>query len=321
MTKLLKIGMIGLDTSHCELFADLLNNPEHPFHVPGGRLTIAYPGGSDDFELSRSRVDTYTKQLRDAFGVQIVESMERVTEEADAILLTSVDGRVHQEQFARIAPYQKPVFIDKPFAVSTEEARAIAETAAKWQVPMFSCSSLRYAEPLVQALKETGGGAIIGADCSGPMPVEPPLPPLFWYGIHTVEALYAIMGKDCVSVSVRMNKDHEVIVGEWRDDESEPPAATARAAGRSADSFIVKRRRSLSICMRVRSLPWPDCLRRRCICFVRASSRSGRRKCWKSSVFLKRPTRADERAKPSFYKWGDDCIFASKRPGNPFRKT
>ncbi|RAV22298.1 Gfo/Idh/MocA family protein [Paenibacillus contaminans] len=217
MTQLLKIGMIGLDTSHCELFADLLNNPEHPFHVPGGRLTIAYPGGSDDFELSRSRVGTYTKQLRDNFGVQIAESMERVAEEADAILLTSVDGRVHQEQFARIAPYRKPVFIDKPFAVSTEEARAITETAAKWQVPMFSCSSLRYTEPLVQALKETGGGAIIGADCSGPMPVEPPLPPLFWYGIHTVEALYAIMGKGCVSVSVRMNEDHEVIVGEWRD--------------------------------------------------------------------------------------------------------
>ncbi|MFD0713772.1 Gfo/Idh/MocA family protein [Paenibacillus sp. GCM10027626] len=217
MSQLLKIGMIGLDTSHCELFAELLNKPDHPFHVPGGRVTIAYPGGSDDFELSYSRVGMYTNQLRDEFAVQIVDSMERVAEEADALLLTSVDGRVHLEQFARIAPYRKPVFVDKPFAVSTKEARAIVDIAAEWQVPMFSCSSLRYAEPLVNILRETESGAIIGADCYGPMPVVPTQPPLFWYGIHTVETLYVIMGKGCVSVTVRMNEDHEVIVGVWRD--------------------------------------------------------------------------------------------------------
>jgi predicted dehydrogenase len=217
MKELLKIGMIGLDTSHCELFAELLNKPEHPFHVPGGRITVAYPGGSDDFELSYSRVGMYTNLLRDEYGVRIAESMERVAEEADAILLTSVDGRVHPEQFARIAPYRKPVFVDKPFAVSTEAAQKIAAAADAGQVPMFSCSSLRYAEPLVRALDRTEDGAVTGADCYGPMPVVPTQPPLFWYGVHTVETLYAIMGKGCVKVTVQMNELHEVITGIWSD--------------------------------------------------------------------------------------------------------
>jgi len=40
-------------------------------------------------------------------------------------MLESADGRVHPEQFRRIAPYGKPVFIDKPLAVSVRDAEEI----------------------------------------------------------------------------------------------------------------------------------------------------------------------------------------------------
>ena len=37
----LKIGMIGLDTSHCPAFAGILNDPTNPHHISGGKICSA----------------------------------------------------------------------------------------------------------------------------------------------------------------------------------------------------------------------------------------------------------------------------------------
>jgi len=215
--KTLQIGMIGLDTSHVTAFAELLNKPDHPYHVPGGKVAAAYPGGSPDFELSYSRVQGFTDTLAGTYGVRIVESIEGVAEASDVILLESVDGRVHLEQFRKLAPFGKPVFIDKPFAVSSEDAAAIAAIAREHRVTLMSCSALRYAEGLAAELKEGTGPSVIGMDCYGPMALQPTQPGLFWYGIHTVEMLFAGMGRGCVQVSAATNADHDFITGVWKD--------------------------------------------------------------------------------------------------------
>jgi predicted dehydrogenase len=216
-TKQLSIGMIGLDTSHSTAFTKLLNEEDHEYHVPGGKVTVAFPGGSPDFEMSYSRLEKFTSTLRNEYDVLIVEDPEEVAERSDAILLTSVDGRVHLEQFRRIAPYGKPVFIDKPFAVSTADAKAMMRIAAEHQVPLMSSSSLRYAQGLVDALAASTTDTIIGADCYGPMELQPTQPGLYWYGIHAAEMLYSILGKGCERVIAVTNEDYELVVGVWKD--------------------------------------------------------------------------------------------------------
>jgi len=215
--KTLQIGIIGLDTSHAVVFTDLLNSSTHPHHVPGGKVVVAFPGGSPDFELSRSRVRGFTEKLRDQFGVRMLDSPEAVAEECDALLLESVDGRAHPEQFRRIARFGKPVFVDKPFAVSSAEARRMIALAKKSKVPLMSCSALRYAEGLAQALSDESKGAVIGADFYGPMALETTQPGLFWYGIHMVEMLFATLGRGCQHVTATTNRDHDLIVGVWSD--------------------------------------------------------------------------------------------------------
>ncbi|MFC0330297.1 Gfo/Idh/MocA family protein [Paenibacillus sepulcri] len=217
MEKLLNIGMIGLDTSHVTAFARLLNDPGQQHHVPGGRVTAAFPGGSPDFAMSWSRLPGFKKELVDAYGVNIVESPEQAAEQSDAVLLLSVDGRVHLEQLRRIAPLRRPVFVDKPFAVSSEDARGMAELAAEYGFPLMSCSALRYAEALSQALLAEGEGSIIGADYYGPMEIQPTQPGFFWYGIHTAEMLYRTLGTGCARVTVTTNDDHDQVVGVWAD--------------------------------------------------------------------------------------------------------
>ncbi|GGD87726.1 Gfo/Idh/MocA family protein [Paenibacillus nasutitermitis] len=219
MSKTLKLGMIGLDTSHVSAFAALLNDPDHPYHVAGGRIEVAYPGiPSQDFELSYSRIGKYTEELSGKYGVAILESAEAVAEQSDAVLLVSVDGRVHLDLFKRIVSFGKPVFIDKPLAVSSREAEEIFALARQYKVPLMSCSSLRYAEALTEELSGAkDDDKILGADCYGPMTIESALPDFFWYGIHSVEILYRIMGKGCVSLSVTTNEDYDVITGTWED--------------------------------------------------------------------------------------------------------
>ncbi|MFC5471195.1 Gfo/Idh/MocA family protein [Cohnella suwonensis] len=213
--KKLRIGIVGLDTSHASAFTQLLHDKNHAYHVPGGEVAVAFPGGSADFEMSYSRIVGFTEQIRNQYGVTIVDSPEAVAEKCDAVLLLSVDGRVHLEQFRRIAAYRKPVFIDKPMAVCSADARAIAELARLHGVPLMSCSALRYAEGLTEALQESESGKVIGMDCYGPMALQPTQPGLFWYGVHTVEMLYRTLGKGCKRVSAVTNEEHDFVIGEW----------------------------------------------------------------------------------------------------------
>ncbi|MEC0175416.1 Gfo/Idh/MocA family oxidoreductase [Paenibacillus favisporus] len=216
-TEELKIAIIGLDTSHAPLFAELLNNPDHPHHVRGGKVTAAYPGGSPDFELSIGRVDKFTAEVRDNSGVPIVQSIQEAAENADAVLLLSVDGRVHLEQFRQIVPYGKPVFIDKPFAVTTRDAKAMYRLAQEHGIPLMSCSSVRWSEGLGRALDSADQGNIIGVDTYGPMELQSTQPGFYWYGIHAADMLYRSMGKGCKEVTVTTNADHDLAVGVWED--------------------------------------------------------------------------------------------------------
>lgn len=212
----LKIGIIGLDTSHVIAFTKLLNNPDDEHHVPGAEVVVAFPGGSRDMELSYTRVEGFTNQLREDFAVEIVDSIESVAEKSDAILLESVDGRVHRDQFEKIAPFKKPVFIDKPFATSSSDAREIKRLADQYQTPVMSSSALRYSVSVSEAIEASVGQNPYGLDAYGPLALEANHG-LFWYGIHTAEILYRALGTGCKQVTVTKTADHDLIVGEWQD--------------------------------------------------------------------------------------------------------
>jgi len=213
----LKLGIIGLDTSHVIVFTETFNNPAFKQALKGARVTAAWPGGSPDIHASISRVPGYTAELRDKWGVTIVDSPEAVAQACDAILLTSLDGRTHPGQFARIAPYGKRVFIDKPFAVSTADARQIFAAAKQHQVQLFSSSSLRFTEALTKVVTPETKALVKGADFCGAAAHEKTNPGLFWYGIHAVEMLYTTMGRGCRSVRCVSNEQYDLATGVWAD--------------------------------------------------------------------------------------------------------
>jgi len=215
--KPLKVGIIGLDTSHVTAFTGVLNDPKVKPELAGARVVAAYPGGSDDVEASRTRVKGFTDTLKDKYGVEIVDSIDALLPKVDVILLESVDGRPHLEQVKPVLKAGKPVFIDKPVAGSLADAIQIFDLAKKHKVPVFSSSSLRFAAEVAAMKKNDKVGDLLGCLTYGPCSLEPHHPDLFWYGVHGVEVLYALMGTGCESVSRVQTKDTDVVTGTWKD--------------------------------------------------------------------------------------------------------
>ncbi len=142
--KEIRIGLIGLDTSHVVAFTQALNDAAYPNHIPGGRVVAAYKGGSPDIPSSADRIEGYTTELQEKYGVKLVDSIEALCREVDAVMLESVDGRPHLEQARPVIKAGKPLYIDKPMAASLADGLEIFRLAKAAKVPVFSASSLRF---------------------------------------------------------------------------------------------------------------------------------------------------------------------------------
>ncbi|MBI5769708.1 MAG: Gfo/Idh/MocA family oxidoreductase [Verrucomicrobia bacterium] len=212
----LRIGMIGLDTSHVPAFTGMLNDTAHKKHLAGARVVVAFPGGSPDIESSWNRVKGYTEEIKTKWGVRIVDSVAEVVANCDAIMIESVDGRAHLPFAKEVFGKGKPVYIDKPLGGNLREVLAIAALAEKTNTPLFSSSSLRYGPGLIE-LKEARIGRMLGAISYGPCALEPHHTDLYWYGVHATESLYTVMGTGCEKVSRVTTADTDVVTGVWKD--------------------------------------------------------------------------------------------------------
>lgn len=211
--KPLAIGMIGLDTSHCLAFTEMLNLEGNAQRIPGGRVTLVYPKGSPDIASSVSRVPGYTTKIT-ALGVEVIDDLEELVRRVDAVLLETNDGRPHLEQALPVLRARKPLFIDKPAAGSLVDVIAIYRLAEHFGTPCFSASSLRFAAA-TQKVRNGSLGAVTGCDTFSPCALEPTHPDLFWYGIHGCEALFTVMGTGCREVTRLPMRDGEFVVGTW----------------------------------------------------------------------------------------------------------
>src|SRR6266536_667584 len=210
-----KAGMIGLDTSHVPAFANIFNNPNAAGDLAGIKVVVGYPGGTE-IPASRDRVKGFTEQLR-GMGIEIVESIPRLLEKVDAVLLESVDGRIHLQEAIPVIKAGKALFIDKPVAGSLADAIVIYDLAKRHGVPCFSSSSLRFSPDIQELLKNEQLGTLVGAVTWGSCTYQEGTPDMFFYGIHGIEPLFALMGTGCQTVTRIQTKDTDLVSGVWKE--------------------------------------------------------------------------------------------------------
>lgn len=213
--KEVKIGIIGLDTSHSIAFTRFLNGEEKKDKYNDFKIVAAYPYGSRTIKSSYERIPGYIEQVQ-KLGVEIVSSIPELLEKVDYILLETNDGNLHLEQANQVFKSGKIAFIDKPLGANLAQAIAIYELSKKYNVPFFTSSALRYVEKN-QKIRNGEFGLVLGADCYSPHSPEVSHSDFGWYGIHGVEMLFTVMGTGCAYVNRMSSDSTDVVVGKWID--------------------------------------------------------------------------------------------------------
>jgi virulence factor len=213
---MIRLGIVDFDTSHAVEFTKRLNHVGigEDQWVEGARVVAGVPGRS---AIAPEVIPKNLETLK-GYGVAILDDPGDLFGKVDAVLVESVDGSVHLDRAMPFLRKGMPTYVDKPFACSTADAKALADVAMEKHVPLMSSSSLRYAPEVVAASGGKGPlGEIVGVSTYGPAPTHPRNPGLFHYGIHPVEMLFTLMGQGCKRVTCLSEPGAEVVTGAWSD--------------------------------------------------------------------------------------------------------
>ena len=82
----LRVGIIGLDTSHVPNFTKSINAEPADPAMYNCRVVAAYPYGSKDIESSASRIPKYTAEVK-ALGLEVVDSIDDLLSKVDVCCL------------------------------------------------------------------------------------------------------------------------------------------------------------------------------------------------------------------------------------------
>lgn len=208
----LRIGLIGLDSSHAVAFTKTINASDASPELQNAKVVAAFPGGSPDLPTSADRIEGFTKQISD-MGIEIVPSIDALLKKVDAVIMNSVDGRVHLQQVKPVLEAGIPVFVDKPITASLGETKELIALSKRTGTPFFSSSTLRFCKEVIDLNKED----VVGCVAYSPCKLDPTHPDLFWYGIHGVETLFTVMGPGCQTVQRTQADGVEIVTGVWED--------------------------------------------------------------------------------------------------------
>jgi len=205
---MIRIGIVGSDNSHAEAFSKLCNVPQD-LHVEGAQVVSI-------FGLDPAR----TQEVATKGNIPtIVEKPEEMIGKVDAALVVFRHGGLHRQYAEPFLRAKVPTFIDKPLAISPEDARALAQLAEKTGTPLTSFSTLRYAQDMVAFVKEAHEkGPITSAVFSGPADRQSEYGGLPFYGIHLVEMMQALHGPGIVSVQAVEHRKNVVATLCYGDD-------------------------------------------------------------------------------------------------------
>jgi len=214
MSDTIKVALIGLDTSHTIEFARRMQAPDcPPDQKVAGMKAVRCLRFPTPFQ-SEEGLDQRQAQL-EAWGVKVTADFDEAVADCDAIMLEINDPAYHVHYFTKCADLGKPMFLDKPVADTTQNARAIYDIVKAKNLSVFSASSLRFVPQLKQARDAIPQPTIV--TIYGALGKAPAGSSIVWYGVHAFEMLERAIGRGAVSVYARRDKAGAVALVEYDD--------------------------------------------------------------------------------------------------------
>lgn len=209
---MLKIGMVGSESTHAQTFSGLANFPS--------------ADGTDRF---RARVTTIwgtdpvrTKQVADEKKIpRIVEKPEDMMGSVDAVMVVPRSGGQHRRCAEPFLKAGVPVWVDKPFTCDYADAAALAAAAKAGgallcggSICKFCCDAVML-QQLFRQMRAAGQFRSAALNFSGDINCQ--YDGIYFYGSHAVELLLFIFGGDILSVKTDVQANSLVALAKYPD--------------------------------------------------------------------------------------------------------
>jgi len=207
-----KIGIVGSDNGHAEIFSKLLNLPDKnsgEYLFPDCRVV-----GIFGFEQERTG-----QVARNANINFIAEKPEELLDKVDAAMVVFRHGDLHLEYSLPFIKAGIPLWVEKPFAIKNEDAAALIEAAVKYNTPITGGSTCKFAYDLLMVKNAIQSGNKIGkiksAMINFPATLENEYGGIYFFGAHLAEMTMAAFGYDVRSVSATGNNGNIIAVAKY----------------------------------------------------------------------------------------------------------
>ena len=168
----MRIALVGTENSHADHIVQHLN-----VDAIGESARITALVGDDE----------RTRTLAATGGIQqVVPTATELLGSVDALIITNRDGAVHREYALPFLEAGVPVWVDKPLAASTADARAILDAARRGGAPVTSYSAVRWVAD-ADALAASDVGELQTVTVTGPADPDSEYSGIFFYGIHAAD--------------------------------------------------------------------------------------------------------------------------------------
>ena len=210
----MKLSFVGMDSSHSIEFTRRLMAPDCPEAQKVTGATVIKALRFETPFQNKEGLDARQNQMEE-WGVKVTTDLSEAVDGCDAIMMCINDPSLHLDYFKKIAGLGKPVFVDKPLADTTANARAIIDHAAENKTRFMSCSSLRFVPQLVDACRKVPEPALVST--FGALGKAAAGSSIVWYGVHAVEMMQRALGRGAKTVRTVADDTGAVVIVRYGD--------------------------------------------------------------------------------------------------------
>lgn len=171
----LRIGILGLDTSHAETFADELAESDV------ATVSAVWDGGN-------VRGPSYVGKFCEEYRAVCYDEPSSMVDDVDAAMVLTVDWSRHRELATPFLEADIPTFVDKVVAGSIADVEALADAAS--DTPLFGGSSIPFHPAVAAFPRDVQDRTLYAAGYNDP----------FYYGVHVVDSARAVAGAPWIRV-------------------------------------------------------------------------------------------------------------------------
>ena len=178
-----------------------------------------------DFYAEIDHPDLSSDEYEAKYGVHKCFSLEELCNKCDYLMVLYPDNPERKfEVIKKVIPFKKPIFVDKTFMNSFDEAKKTFELAKQYDTRLFTSSSLRYADE-VRALENVDSLLVIA-----------PSVHLCDYWIHPLEIVVSKMGSGALRAKLSRSGVHHMLNIEYPNNRD---ALIVIAEGGNAQDFFI----------------------------------------------------------------------------------